>query len=489
MLTALLFLTVAPVTHAQSALDDIKSHLEGEGIEVVDYSAPTSQWGSIPSALAEVLRTNGGFSDLKALAENDVWKDLFIGNEGLVSLRRQLALAEAQKTQLYNEDGSLKSQQEIDANQALIDSLKGTDPVNNPGEIRLQEDIIKSEIPQYLGSAANETNVNIVFREIDFYYNYVKWGRLPSRIIALLEGAGYKNLKEIADLMNLAEDDEDILFFNLEDLLSDIEGLSSDDISLIEDSIQILSATGESQINQVARTVANTIKNIVIGIALIWIIYAGARMVFAQGDETVITEQKRSLIYAGVGLISILLVDRGIDFLYGPAGVTRTELVQDQGFTNEIYGLVNFIKAIVGALAILFISISGVKSLFATGKEDELTKQKASLLWVGVGLILIAIDKIIIEQIFIIPISQRDQIRTNNITTIINTIGSIIQFLLGFVGLVAFGALIYGAATMVMNYGNDEMVEKSKKIIRNAIIGIVVILSAYVIVSTLVVFR
>lgn len=194
-------------------------------------------------------------------------------------------------------------------------------------------------------------------------------------------------------------------------------------------------------------------------------------------------------MYAGIGLVAILLVDRGIDFLYGPAGVARTELTTDQGFTDEIYGIVNFLKAIIGTIAILFIVVSGVRTLFATGEEDQITKQKKSLLWIGVGLILIAINEVIIENVFISPTQQSDQIRTSNITSIINTIGGVIQFLLGFVGLIAFGALIYGAATMIMNYGNDEMVEKSKKIIRNAIIGIIVILSAYTIVATLVIFR
>ena len=42
---------------------------------------------------------------------------------------------------------------------------------------------------------------------------------------------------------------------------------------------------------------------------------------------------------------------------------------------------------------------------------------------------------------------------------------------------------------MIANYGNDEVVQKAKKVIRNAIIGIIVIISAYTIVATLIVFK
>jgi sensor domain CHASE-containing protein len=47
---------------------------------------------------------------------------------------------------------------------------------------------------------------------------------------------------------------------------------------------------------------------------------------------------------------------------------------------------------------------------------------------------------------------------------------------------------IYGVF-ILGRYVDDEMVQKSKKIIKNAIIGIIVIISAYTIVATLIVFK
>lgn len=458
---------LAPPVFAQSVLDDIKARLESEGIAVIDYSSQEGQWGSLPDEWIAWLSKN--YTSLSDFADQEL-EDYFIGDGSLTDLRRQLAIMEAEKSRLTDTDELIAKENDI---------------VFAKTAIKYTEEEAKETITGFLSGVSTveekEEGIKLIFNEVDFYYNYNKWGSLPQRIIGILEGEEYLSLQDLVDVEGIE---------NIETALVAVVGLSVDDISLISDSVAILSATGERQLNEITRAVANTIKNLIAGLAVMWIVYAGARMIFAQGDESVITEQKKAILYAGVGLVSILLVGRGIDYLYGPAGIVRTELVRDQGFTNEVYGVVNFIKALVGTVAILFIVISGVRTLFATGQEDELTKQKTSILWIAVGLIMIAVDKIIIENFFIIPTQeQSDQIRTSNITSVINVIGSVIQFILGFVGLIAFGALIYGAATMIMNFGNDEMVEKAKKIIKNAIIGILVILSAYVIVSTLVVFK
>ena len=469
LIAVTLSLSLAPMAMAQTALDDIKAKLEAEGIAVIDYSTPEGQWGSLPNEWIGFL--SGSYSSLANLSQE--LEDFYIGSGSITDLKRQLAIAEAEKSRLT-------VRAELDEKNEEIEGIKE--------DLEDAQNEAKDAIAGIISGADGlnkEAGINLIFNEIDFYYNYSKWGRLPLRIIGILEEEGYESLQDIIDLQG----DGDLLFDSIPALLEGIEGLSASDVDLISDSIAILTATGERQINEVARAVANTIKNIVAGLAVIWIIVAGARMIFAQGDESVITEQKRAILYGVIGLVAILLVDRGIDYLYGPAGAPRSQLTADQGFTNEVYGVVTFIEALIGTIAILFIVISGIRMLFASGEEDQITKQRQSIVWVGVGLIMIAIDQVIVENVFIIPTQQSDQIRSSNITSLINTFGTVMQFILGFVGLIAFSALVYGAATMIMNYGNDEMVQKSKKIIRNAIIGILVVLSAYTIVATLVVFR
>lgn len=302
------------------------------------------------------------------------------------------------------------------------------------------------------------------------------WGRLPEGIVEKLENNNYNSLEDIAEQ-------------TYEDLI-DI-GLSPDEANEIMSEIQARKYAGEYQLHSIVGAVARVMRNLIGGLAVIWIIISGVSMVMAGGDETKITEQKNSITYAVVGLVAILLIERLIAVLYGYPAEYRTALITgDARFSNEVYGVVGFIKAVIGAVAVFMIIIAGARTIFAQGEEEQLTKQKKSLIWVGVGLILILVNKVIIENIFIIPANvQGDQIKSGNVNAIIVKLGQATQFFLAFVGVIALGVLIYGAGSMIANYGNEEMVTRGKKIIKNSIIGIVIILSAYAIVATMIGFK
>ncbi|MCK5611695.1 hypothetical protein KAR91_58030 [Candidatus Pacearchaeota archaeon] len=63
-----------------------------------------------------------------------------------------------------------------------------------------------------------------------------------------------------------------------------------------------------------------------------------------------------------------------------------------------------------------------------------------------------------------------------NITTVIN-------YFLGLLGLVAVAFLIYAGVLMVTAGGNDEQVTKARKVIMYSVVGIVIILLSYTIVT------
>jgi len=59
----------------------------------------------------------------------------------------------------------------------------------------------------------------------------------------------------------------------------------------------------------------------------------------------------------------------------------------------------------------------------------------------------------------------------------------IVNYFLGFLGLVAVIMVIYGGITYVISAGNDEAVGNAKKIIQYALIGIIIILVSFVLVQ------
>ncbi|OGJ42129.1 hypothetical protein A3B60_00645 [Candidatus Peregrinibacteria bacterium RIFCSPLOWO2_01_FULL_39_12] len=71
---------------------------------------------------------------------------------------------------------------------------------------------------------------------------------------------------------------------------------------------------------------------------------------------------------------------------------------------------------------------------------------------------------------------------TGGETTLRGLILTIVNYFLGFLGLLAVIMVIYGGVTYVSSAGNDEAVGKAKKIIMYALIGIVIILLSFVLV-------
>jgi cbb3-type cytochrome oxidase subunit 3 len=60
-------------------------------------------------------------------------------------------------------------------------------------------------------------------------------------------------------------------------------------------------------------------------------------------------------------------------------------------------------------------------------------------------------------------------------------IGQVIAILLGFLGVIFLGLMIYGGFTWMMARGNQAEVDKAKRMIESAIIGLIIVLAAYAI--------
>ena len=63
--------------------------------------------------------------------------------------------------------------------------------------------------------------------------------------------------------------------------------------------------------------------------------------------------------------------------------------------------------------------------------------------------------------------------------SLLGTIGTIIQTVLGFVGFIVFAYILYAGFLWMTAGGNEESVSKAKTMLRNAVIGFVIIAAAY----------
>ncbi len=66
--------------------------------------------------------------------------------------------------------------------------------------------------------------------------------------------------------------------------------------------------------------------------------------------------------------------------------------------------------------------------------------------------------------------------------------GSIIQTVLGLLGVIFLGLIVYGGYLWLMARGNEQQIEKAKETIKAGIIGLIIMLGAYAI-SNIVISR
>lgn len=68
---------------------------------------------------------------------------------------------------------------------------------------------------------------------------------------------------------------------------------------------------------------------------------------------------------------------------------------------------------------------------------------------------------------------------TTSETTLPERIGQIVQIVLSFLGVIFLILMIYGGYTWMTARGNEQEVEKAKSLIKNAVIGLIIVLAAY----------
>lgn len=67
--------------------------------------------------------------------------------------------------------------------------------------------------------------------------------------------------------------------------------------------------------------------------------------------------------------------------------------------------------------------------------------------------------------------------------TLEETVGTVIKWIIGFVGVVLVALFVYGGVVYATSAGNEERIETGKKVMVYAIVGIVIIAFAFVLVD------
>lgn len=229
-------------------------------------------------------------------------------------------------------------------------------------------------------------------------------------------------------------------------------------------------------------------KYLIGAIAVLYIIMAGVSLINAGGEvDKISEEQKESLKLIIYGLILIIIGDELVTKVffgdYGEciASASNAAECAKQG-SSLIKGLYSLALAALATAAIFMIALAAFRLITSAGDEETIGKQKKRIMWSVVGLIVAGISEFAVKGV-LFPEGGAKGI---DVLAAQKLVYNFTNFVAAFIGAGAFAMFFYGGYLYVLSYGNEEQTGKAKKIIIGAIIGIIVALAAYGIVSTVI---
>ena len=250
------------------------------------------------------------------------------------------------------------------------------------------------------------------------------------------------------------------------------------------------SKDGVDRLEDAVFSVLRNVRYIIGAVAVAILTFAGIMMVYKGDDEGELTKHKSTITYAIIGM-AVIGVSGAITELLSvkDGGFLNPDTVKERvvGFRVEVNIIITFIKYFLGSLATLYIIISAMSLVVAGGDETTVTNAKKKLVAAAMGLLLVIFSTVFIDKVFYVIDLNADE--TGIVPQIdaaqgIAELISITNIVVTFVGPIMILMLVAGGIMYIISGGDEGKTDKAKKILFNAIIGIIVIYGAFAIVST-----
>jgi len=267
--------------------------------------------------------------------------------------------------------------------------------------------------------------------------------------------------------------------------------------------------TGAILIGGVLTKVFLVMKTLLGAIVVFWIVFSGIYIVAGSTDEEQVKTGKQMLKYSIFGLAFMLLIEPMVlDVFYGGGDIhTDNTGIGDiekstQNFRDQVIGVMDFIKTLLIFIGMGYIIKAGSQMIFSHGDEEQVTSAKSIFIPLFVGFLIIMFNEVFIDQVLYKVIFTGDgtDILDHGKVTFASADGSgasqltkeivgFLKYLLEVIGAVLLGFIIYGGFVVMTSMGEDEKLETGKKILLNAVIGMVIVVSSFVLMMSLVNFE
>lgn len=254
--------------------------------------------------------------------------------------------------------------------------------------------------------------------------------------------------------------------------------------------------TAVEKANYLIGKVFENVRYLLAAVAIAMIILSGFKLVTSQGKEETITKQKSAVIWWLLGLTIILLVKPFIEIFEVAGGGIFTKQketieVRINILVTTTSLVITYMKYVVGGLGVLFMVRSAYFLIISGDQEDIVTREKKNLGGIMIALVAIGISSLYINQV-IYKVKMDNVAKNTGVHPYVDPgrglqeIVGLTNFVVSFAGPLAILALMIGAILYITAAGEEDKMNKAKNILKASIIGLIVIYSAYAIVTTFV---
>ncbi|MDC0506034.1 hypothetical protein OAN96_00390 [Candidatus Gracilibacteria bacterium] len=239
-------------------------------------------------------------------------------------------------------------------------------------------------------------------------------------------------------------------------------------------------------INSVGFSILNTLKIILSGVLLIYLVYIGVQMIISLGEDGEdLSAAKRQIGYTLLALVFINIPGTLYDTFSNPGSRTVGDLAgtwNDSGISDNIFvnspALINTVSAIVGffqtlifSVAVIMIIISGIRLLTAGADEEQRKNSVQKVIWSVVALLFVGFIELWIQVAIGGNITGE-----NGVSTIFSNIINIALF---FAAPVALLFMTFAGYYYITSNGDEERVKKAKNIIIYTVIATLLLLAIF----------
>jgi type IV secretory pathway VirB2 component (pilin) len=152
-----------------------------------------------------------------------------------------------------------------------------------------------------------------------------------------------------------------------------------------------------NNVNDVATSILNSLKNIVAVLAILFIVIGGLMYIFSAGDEKKIETAKKIVTGAVIGL-AIVLIAPSLLYEIGKALGWSAAPVATELKTIALK-ILDTLLSISGIIAIIFLIVGGLTYMTAYGEEKRVETGKKIITYSVIGIAIIMGALVIVNQI------------------------------------------------------------------------------------------